>query len=64
MSRTFIKNDKKQIVDGNSLTTAPIEWEGQDIRDEANVSLVRQETLEDGEVYIQLLLDNGYTEIV
>lgn len=58
-------NHKKVKVEGNQITNYPWDWqEGDSTDDGVGSPIVHVETVDDGEAYIQLLLDNGYTEIV
>ena len=62
--RTFVRQGKKQIVDGNSITTMPEDWQEGDATDDGYGSpIVHNETVEDGDAYIEMLLTIGYTEV-
>jgi hypothetical protein len=62
--RTFVRSSKKQIVDGNNITTMPADWsEGDSTVDAGGAPIIHNETVDDGEAYIEMLLKIGYEEV-
>ena len=60
--RTFTRPGKKQVVDGNTVTTSPAEWQPGDPTTINDNPIVHVEQVEDAEEYIAFLLANGYVE--